>query len=141
MRISRYLYQVFSLPPNLSSILSLLISSPVTSVCLISTMAGLTATAEERAKAMAMTDGDHSDTQSLEKGGIEHKERLAWNTVLNQEDTDWLARVPPREQARIFHKVDRRLVPMLALLYLIAHIDRASKDHPSESDSILDTYT
>lgn len=90
-------------------------------------MAGLAATAGERAKEMATTDGDRSDTQSLEKGGVEHTERLAWNSNLNEEDAAWLASIPPREQARIFHKVDRRLVPMLALLYLIAHIDRASE--------------
>lgn len=31
-----------------------------------------------------------------------------------------------KEKSSIFHKVDMRLVPMLALLYLIAHLDRAS---------------
>jgi hypothetical protein len=35
---------------------------------------------------------------------------------MTAEDAEWLAGVPPQEQARIFHKVDRRLVPMLALL-------------------------
>lgn len=38
---------------------------------------------------------------------------------LTAEDVEWLNSIPPREQARIYHKVDRRLVPMLALLYLI----------------------
>jgi len=45
---------------------------------------------------------------------------------MTAEDAEWLASVPPQEQARIYHKVDRRLVPMLALLYLIAHLDRAN---------------
>jgi hypothetical protein len=35
---------------------------------------------------------------------------------MTAEDAGWLAIIPPQEQARIFHKVDRRLVPMLALL-------------------------
>jgi hypothetical protein len=35
---------------------------------------------------------------------------------MTAEDAEWLASIPPQEQARIFHKVDRRLVPMLALL-------------------------
>ena len=35
---------------------------------------------------------------------------------MTAEDAGWLASIPPQEQARIFHKVDRRLVPMLALL-------------------------
>jgi hypothetical protein len=38
---------------------------------------------------------------------------------MTAEDVEWLNSIPPREQARIYHKVDRRLVPMLALLYLI----------------------
>lgn len=45
---------------------------------------------------------------------------------MTAEDAEWLANIPPKEQARIFHKVDIRLVPMLALLYLIAHLDRAN---------------
>ena len=35
---------------------------------------------------------------------------------MTAEDAEWLASIPPQEQARIYHKVDRRLVPMLALL-------------------------
>jgi len=35
---------------------------------------------------------------------------------MTAEDAEWLASISPQEQARIFHKVDRRLVPMLALL-------------------------
>lgn len=38
---------------------------------------------------------------------------------LTAEDVEFLNSIPEREQARIYHKVDRRLVPMLALLYLI----------------------
>lgn len=45
---------------------------------------------------------------------------------MTADDAEWLANVPPKEQDRIFHKVDIRLVPMLALLYLIAHLDRAN---------------
>lgn len=45
---------------------------------------------------------------------------------MTAEDAEWLANLPQKEQDRIFHKVDIRLVPMLALLYLIAHLDRAN---------------
>lgn len=38
---------------------------------------------------------------------------------MTAEDVEWLNSITPRERARIYHKVDRRLVPMLALLYLI----------------------
>ena len=34
--------------------------------------------------------------------------------------------VDKAEQKKIFHKVDWRLCPMLAILYLISHLDRAN---------------
>lgn len=43
----------------------------------------------------------------------------------------WLSEVSPKEADRIYHKVDKRLVPMLALLYLIAHLDRVSSGRES----------
>jgi hypothetical protein len=46
--------------------------------------------------------------------------------AVTDEERAWLANIDPKEQNRIYHKVDRRLVPMLALLYLIAHLDRAN---------------
>lgn len=45
---------------------------------------------------------------------------------ITDEERQWLANIDTKEQDRIYHKVDRRLVPMLALLYLIAHLDRAN---------------
>ncbi|KAK3721289.1 hypothetical protein LTR37_003164 [Vermiconidia calcicola] len=45
---------------------------------------------------------------------------------LSQEDQEWLFDIDEKEQSRIFHKVDMRLVPMLASLYLIAQLDRAN---------------
>ena len=45
---------------------------------------------------------------------------------LSADDRVWLANIEPKEQNRIYHKVDKRVVPMLALLYLIAHLDRAN---------------
>jgi hypothetical protein len=43
---------------------------------------------------------------------------------LTQEDAEFLHSVGPDEQKKIFHKVDWRLCPMLAILYLISHLDR-----------------
>lgn len=43
---------------------------------------------------------------------------------LTEEERLWLSNIDPKEANRIYHKVDRRLVPMLAALYLIAHLDR-----------------
>lgn len=66
---------------------------------------------------------------------------------LSEQDRQWLDSMDTKEQNRIYHKVDRRLVPMLALrmipsmcqlhhetsrltsentVYLIAHLDRAN---------------
>ena len=43
---------------------------------------------------------------------------------LNQQDAQFLHDVPKEEQNKIFNKVDWRLCPMLAVLYLISHLDR-----------------
>jgi hypothetical protein len=45
---------------------------------------------------------------------------------LTQEDAEFLYGVDQAEQNKIFHKVDWRLCPMLAVLYLISHLDRAN---------------
>lgn len=45
---------------------------------------------------------------------------------LTPEDADFFANYPEESRKRVFRKVDIRLVPMLALLYLISHIDRAN---------------
>ncbi|KAH3906273.1 hypothetical protein HBH56_206090 [Parastagonospora nodorum] len=45
---------------------------------------------------------------------------------LTQEDAEFLHSVDKDQQKKIFHKVDWRLCPMLAVLYLISHLDRAN---------------
>ena len=63
-------------------------------------------------------------------------------TGLSTEDAEWFTSYPEEKRKRVFHKVrhpyvrvlgrtdhvqvDIRLVPMLAALYLICHIDRAN---------------
>lgn len=76
---------------------------------------------------------ERSDADSLsekEKTGevIQHIEEAVTRTNkgITEEERQWLANIDTKEQDRIYHKVDRRLVPMLALLYLIAHLDRAN---------------
>ncbi|KAK5677969.1 hypothetical protein LTS10_009853 [Elasticomyces elasticus] len=72
----------------------------------------------------SVTHTDDRDSISLEKeAGVAV---AAYRPGLSAEDAEWLDNIPLQEQRRIFHKVDRRLVPMLALLYLIAHLDRAN---------------
>jgi MFS family permease len=45
---------------------------------------------------------------------------------ISPEDVDFFTNFPEERRKKIFRKVDIRLVPMLALLYLMAHIDRAN---------------
>ncbi|KAL3433708.1 major facilitator superfamily domain-containing protein [Aspergillus tetrazonus] len=45
---------------------------------------------------------------------------------LSSEDADFYTNYPEEKRKRVFRKIDIRLVPMLALLYLCAHIDRAN---------------
>lgn len=45
---------------------------------------------------------------------------------LSQEDAQFLHDVPTEQQSKIFHKVDWKLCPMLAVMYLISHLDRAN---------------
>jgi hypothetical protein len=43
---------------------------------------------------------------------------------LSEEDAEFMHNIPAAQQDKIFHKVDWRLCPMLAVLYLISHLDR-----------------
>lgn len=89
---------------------------------------------------MAATHHEHRDSSS---SSLEHNDKAsdtiayaekivdpklkAASGPLSDDDRDWLASVDDKTQRKMYHKVDVRLVPMLAILYLIAHLDRASK--------------
>lgn len=45
---------------------------------------------------------------------------------LTADDADFYTSFPEEKRKKVFHKVDARLIPMLAVLYLISHIDRAN---------------
>ena len=45
---------------------------------------------------------------------------------LHPDDAEFYTNYPEDKRKKIIHKVDARLVPMLAILYLISHIDRAN---------------
>ena len=45
---------------------------------------------------------------------------------LDPDDADFYNNYTEEQRKKVFRKVDVRLVPMLALLYLICHIDRAN---------------
>lgn len=93
---------------------------------------------ELRAGEMVASDQDRADSISLEKEDA--YEAIRPIPGLSAEDSQWLRELPEKEKRSTFHKVDKRLVPMLALLYLIAHLDRASKTcclphHPRKRDN------
>ena len=44
---------------------------------------------------------------------------------LSIQDSQFLHEIPGEKQDKIFNKVDWRLCPMLAVLYLISHLDRS----------------
>ncbi|KAL4922530.1 major facilitator superfamily domain-containing protein [Aspergillus aurantiobrunneus] len=45
---------------------------------------------------------------------------------LRQEDAEFYTSYPPEARKKLLWKVDIRLIPMLAVLYLISHLDRAN---------------
>ncbi|KAJ4315851.1 hypothetical protein N0V94_005737 [Neodidymelliopsis sp. IMI 364377] len=45
---------------------------------------------------------------------------------ISEEDAQFMHDISNEEQDKIFHKVDWRLCPVLAILYLISHLDRAN---------------
>ena len=52
--------------------------------------------------------------------------QTAMKAGLTQEDAEFLHSIDKAEANKIFSKVDWRLCPMLAVLYLISHLDRAN---------------
>ncbi|KAK5104619.1 hypothetical protein LTS08_002510 [Lithohypha guttulata] len=78
---------------------------------------------------------DLSEVSSLEKelrstevevGYASEEKRKYLQAGLSSDDAEFLLSLTPKQQSAIYHKVDVRVVPMLALLYLIAHLDRAN---------------
>ncbi len=75
----------------------------------------------------------HDTKDSIdERRSVVYEEKAAAHEHLNtfmkaglsQEDAQFMQDIPKSEQDKIFHKVDWRLCPMLAVLYLISHLDR-----------------
>ena len=85
-------------------------------------------------------DSSLSRKMDLKSSIDEHIEKAPWGANdqiepymragLTQDDAEFLYSwdSDPKRQAKVFHKVDWRLCPMLALLYLISHLDRYGSD-------------
>lgn len=69
----------------------------------------------------------HSLDKDLEKVDyVEVQHNKYANIGITAEETDFYENFPEDKRKKMVRKVDVRLVPVLALLYLMAHIDRAN---------------
>ncbi|KAF2733829.1 MFS general substrate transporter [Polyplosphaeria fusca] len=68
---------------------------------------------------------DDADFEKAQWSVPDHIQK-AMRAGLSEEDATFLHSLSKKEQDKIFHKVDWRLCPMLAVLYLISHLDRAN---------------
>ncbi|GAB7366415.1 hypothetical protein MBLNU230_g8212t1 [Neophaeotheca triangularis] len=67
----------------------------------------------------------HGDDGASKQHNVEHID--GFNVLgLNQEDADFYRNFSKKERDVARHKVDIRLVPLLALLYLMSHLDRSN---------------
>jgi len=82
-----------------------------------------------------MKQANFSETESISsidktKADVEHLEILSANKYANiglsDEDAIFFDTFPPDLRKKMVRKIDVRLVPVLALLYLFSHIDRAN---------------
>ena len=67
----------------------------------------------------------HDDHQTVHTEGSTAKSELA-TLDDGYTESDVIADLPPAEGLRALRKVDYRLVPLLAVLYLVAFIDRSN---------------
>lgn len=71
----------------------------------------------------AMRSDKENDIEKIEN--IEPINKYA-NIGISDEDAEFFDTFPPEQRRKMLRKVDFRLVPVLALLYLASHIDRAN---------------
>ncbi|KPI37148.1 putative transporter [Cyphellophora attinorum] len=62
----------------------------------------------------------------LEKPGKPLVTSQIVNADLTEDDVIFLEEYDEKAKSRLYHRIDIRLVPMLALLYLVSHLDRAN---------------
>jgi hypothetical protein len=75
--------------------------------------------ATEQPKVIEPAEVDEK-TPAAETAHVEHSLRAG----LSHEDAHFLHDFPEDEHAKVYRKVDWRLMPMLMALYLIANLDR-----------------
>lgn len=76
------------------------------------------------ADAVSVTSID-KDVEKVDQIEIYNRNKYA-RIGLTDEDADFYTSYPEDARKKLFKKIDFRLVPVLAVLYLFAHIDRAN---------------
>lgn len=71
-------------------------------------------------------DREADDRSDAEKGPVVRTIDNIRVLGLSEDDAQFYANFTPEQRKRTTRKVDVRLVPMLAVLYLISHLDRAN---------------
>lgn len=67
---------------------------------------------------------DDKDMEKEERLGVSYEQYA--NRGISNEDATFFTDFSPEKHKKLLRKIDFRLVPVLALLYLAAHIDRAN---------------
>lgn len=90
-----------------------------------------TQSASLRQDSISSMEKDQSGIQHVEDGFRQDKFDGYREKGLTDEDAHFLLRFRRKEETAIYRKVDCRVVPLLALLYLISHLDRANIGKPA----------
>ncbi|KAK7994533.1 hypothetical protein PG991_016121 [Apiospora marii] len=78
---------------------------------------------------MATTTHNHTDTYPDEKEDVKTVEHAAGNnpySSLAAEDAEFMRSYEGKQGKKVVRKIDLRLIPIMALLYLCSHIDRGN---------------
>ncbi|KAF4958769.1 hypothetical protein FGADI_2113 [Fusarium gaditjirri] len=68
---------------------------------------------------------DEKDVEAI-ASHLDHANTTATNGGLSAEDMDFVANFPDEKKKKVLAKIDWRLMPMLAILYLVTYIDKAN---------------
>ncbi|KAK5798724.1 hypothetical protein VI817_005014 [Penicillium citrinum] len=121
----KHFREVLYMPPPVDLQCLILEQSPS---CLTRTIKTSCAHTDMASHSITKEDIEHLPThvESLPKGA--HVTEIDNFRVvgLTADDADFFTSYPEEKRKSTFRKVDARLVPMLAVLYLISHIDRAN---------------
>ncbi|KAF5245974.1 hypothetical protein FANTH_7064 [Fusarium anthophilum] len=68
---------------------------------------------------------DEKDVEAI-ASHLDHANTAATNGGLSAEDMEFVANFPEEKKKKVLAKIDWRLMPMLAILYLVTYIDKAN---------------